>query len=409
MRILKFAIELRFKPNERSFRYSNTALHIAVTHKRLDITRYLLDNGADVEAYNIFWETPLFSAIESKKIEQAIILLQYGAEIDSRNRDDNTVLHILCSQEEGIDMEMCEFLIDCGLDPNLTGKFGQTPLHMLAKNNKAPHALECAKLLIEKGVDVNSKNVFGETALHNLADYCEDYTPFFELLLKSGTETKIINHFGNTFLDILLLDEIEARRQQILKHLIILDFTGNFQYNVDITSINNIKDLLFQYYCIQELNLLETYKIAAFQTVPEYSYMKILISTNKEVSKFGQNPIIQSIFSEFDEQQFPIYGCDLKKKIQSGLRLFFEEERAYEFLSIISKGVLHYDVMIEIMKYVQAQELSTLQKYLLTKPIESVSSKKHKEGRKENIKKSKKVKKVKINTTKYKTRRYKNI
>ncbi|XP_045473988.1 ankyrin repeat and SOCS box protein 2-like [Harmonia axyridis] len=170
MRILKFAIELRFKPKERSFRYLNTALHIAVTHKRMDITRYLLDNGADVEAYNIFWETPLFSAIKSKKIEQAIILLQYGAEIDSRNRDDNTVLHILCSQEEGIDMEMCEFLIDCGLNPNLTGKFVQTSLHMLAKNNKAPHVLDCAKLSIEKGVDVNSKNVFGETALQNLAD-----------------------------------------------------------------------------------------------------------------------------------------------------------------------------------------------------------------------------------------------
>ncbi|XP_045473986.1 ankyrin repeat domain-containing protein 7-like [Harmonia axyridis] len=158
MRILKFAIELRFKPNERSFRYLNTALNIAVTHK------------------------PLFSAIKSKKNEQAIILLQYGAEIDSRNGDDNTVLHILCSQEEGIDMEMCEFLIDCGLNPNLTGKFGQTPLLTLVKNNKAPHVLECAKLLIEKGVDVNAKNVFGETALHNLADYCEDYTPVFGLL-----------------------------------------------------------------------------------------------------------------------------------------------------------------------------------------------------------------------------------
>ncbi|XP_045474992.1 uncharacterized protein LOC123680914 [Harmonia axyridis] len=395
IKIVKLALELNFEPDERSFR-RNTPLHIAASYKRLSISRYLLNIDVDVDAVNVYGETPLFFAVKDKQIEQAILLLQYGANVKARDIHGNTVLHGLCSTKEGIDMEMCEFLVEVGCDPNLLGKYGQTPLHKLAKNHEAPHAMECAKYLIENGVNVNFQDEFGETALQTLAECCEEYTPMFELLLRSGTDTKILNEEGSTFLDILQLNTCNYTRREILRHLIILEFKENFQFSVDrILS----KDELFRKYCRKELIHFESLKIPQFQTVPEYSLYKILISTHKQVSRLCQNPILQSIVSEFEEREYPMYGADLKTKMESGLRLFLDEERALEILSIISNGVLNYDVMIEMMKYVKLQELEI---YLSTK-----HNSKDEEKGKQNIKKSKKVKKVKVHATKYKTRKHK--
>ena len=83
--------------------------------------------GADVNALH-FEMPPLTWAVTMGQIEAAELLLQHGADINGRNRDRNTALHLAVFLGRA---ETAKLLIKNGADVNAKNNDGATPIDLL--------------------------------------------------------------------------------------------------------------------------------------------------------------------------------------------------------------------------------------------------------------------------------------
>jgi ankyrin repeat protein len=129
-----------------------TPLHVAALNGRIEAARWLLDNGANLEAHDgEFHVTPVVWANERGHVEMVRFLLQRGAalnewsavstgnlrhlqqlasvdpEVLSEERDFGTLLHQACIWGEP---EIVEWLLDQGADPERPSQHGFTPLQL---------------------------------------------------------------------------------------------------------------------------------------------------------------------------------------------------------------------------------------------------------------------------------------
>ena len=97
-----------------------------------DIVGDLVDRGADVAAGDRFGETALHRVADLRRTDGeraarvATVLLDRGAAVDARNRDDVAPLHQAVSARN---LAVAEILITRGADPNARDKRGSTALH----------------------------------------------------------------------------------------------------------------------------------------------------------------------------------------------------------------------------------------------------------------------------------------
>jgi serine/threonine protein kinase len=174
----------------------------------------LIANGADVNASNKDWETPLHLAvstyygysaadIEAKRQQIMGILIAKGAEIDAKDKDGNTPLHLTR------DRKIAELLIAKGANFDAKNNEGESPLNMVMKNTNSEALIE---LLIIKGSDVNNltktdkynrfDNSFetGASPLH--FTIVNGQNRLSKLLVAKGANINVLNNKGVTPLDI---------------------------------------------------------------------------------------------------------------------------------------------------------------------------------------------------------------
>lgn len=73
--------------------------------------------------------------------------------------DDNTKIKRLFRAVEEDDIEVVKLLIETGVNVNVKNDNGDTPLHIVRN-------VEIAKLLVKNGADINARNNNGDTPLH---------------------------------------------------------------------------------------------------------------------------------------------------------------------------------------------------------------------------------------------------
>ena len=142
--------------------------------------------GADVKHRNFLGKSPLHYAARplthvSSSLRETLLvswqnkvklLLQNNAEVNAQDLFGNSPLHdaaVYCDQH------LIQILISNGANVNLRNKFGATPLHMLCLNfdeNNTPFTKEVTapsdalSQLILAGADANFQDVHGSSALH---------------------------------------------------------------------------------------------------------------------------------------------------------------------------------------------------------------------------------------------------
>ena len=118
--------------------------------------KMLLEYGANSNLPDRQNNSPLHY---SKSATCSELLLGHGADVLSRNCWGATALHTVCRGNG--DLSLLSFLLSSGADPNLRDHEGQTPLHDAAlKSNTA-----CTDRLIAHGADVNVINASGDSPL----------------------------------------------------------------------------------------------------------------------------------------------------------------------------------------------------------------------------------------------------
>ena len=117
----------------------------------LEKVRFLLSNGADVNAASTLGRQAIHIAAASAAGEQIVpFLIKNGADPRARDTRNNTTLLLAALAD---DLPLVRLLIDAGVDVNVAGKMREwTPLMAAAAVNNP----EAVRLLLSKGADVNA-------------------------------------------------------------------------------------------------------------------------------------------------------------------------------------------------------------------------------------------------------------
>jgi len=97
-------------------------LHIAAAYGKMNVCKYLISLGLDVNKSNGFMKTPLHLASRFE-LDICKYLLENGALIDVKDENDYTPLHYAAFYD---DFYTCEFLFKYGADPNIRNNTGKT-------------------------------------------------------------------------------------------------------------------------------------------------------------------------------------------------------------------------------------------------------------------------------------------
>lgn len=165
-----------------------TALHWAVKEDHIDMVKYLISHGANVNITSPHsLETPLHTAAFNNKLSSADVLMENGADPSSKNKEGQTPLHISARVDA---LSLSELLIEKGADVNARDNSNSTPVHI--------GALCCSfsvvKLLVQKGANVNAQDTRGWTPLH--IAYNIGIMPMAKLLTELGAAHTILSKKG---------------------------------------------------------------------------------------------------------------------------------------------------------------------------------------------------------------------
>ncbi|XP_053546843.1 B-cell lymphoma 3 protein [Bombina bombina] len=177
---------LRFKTRnlEATNFQGKTALHVAISTRRKDITCCLLDNGAEVDTVDIkSGHSPLIQAVENGCEDLVSLLLQHGASVNAQTYAGNTALHVASGR--GL-AEITRLLLrsgaDCGIknchnDTAMTVAKDRRITDILRGKSSSPHSQneKCVGSLKDNSFTSSS---WGERSQHNSSapQFCEKAT-----------------------------------------------------------------------------------------------------------------------------------------------------------------------------------------------------------------------------------------
>ena len=139
-----------------------------------EILPLLIEAGANLKAKTPSGKTVLMQFISGWQsrssldfLPQLLALLEAGARINSRDHDDNTVLHLLCQHAQSA--KLVRALVKTGADPLTIGFAGNTLLHYVQRQRsdyQSEEQVELLELMLELGIDPSARNNLGQTPFH---------------------------------------------------------------------------------------------------------------------------------------------------------------------------------------------------------------------------------------------------
>lgn len=156
----------------------STPLHHAAAFGTLESMKFLIVNGADVNARNDLESTPLHWAVQ--QTDRLKILLDAGAEINAQTENGKAAVFLAAASR--FDIAPLKFLLDKGADPNLPTRNGATPLIAAAAGGD----IRAIKLLMGHGADPNTSAGSGMSPLMAAAN--GGHLHAVKLLLELGAD-----------------------------------------------------------------------------------------------------------------------------------------------------------------------------------------------------------------------------
>ena len=178
-------------------------------------------------------------------------LINQGANVNGRNRYDETPLHKVISGGSsswswGNDPALVLLLLEHGADPNAKSSSGRTPLHSAIYRNKFgdrkptySFRWNIVTTLLKNGANPNTKDHRNDTPLHDAVfNVVRDEADFVELLLEYGANPNTTNNDGYTPLHEAVRFEDGVDRWDLVRDLLEYGANPNTTDNDGDTPLN---------------------------------------------------------------------------------------------------------------------------------------------------------------------------
>ena len=230
----------------------------------IDIIKFLLKSGADLELKDDNGSTALIYAVKANNIPAVDTLIDAGADINTQDNNGLTLLMtaILWSFNDDEVVSLIDFLLRKGADPSIRGKKGETALSILLDREYVyTKNFEALRLLLQSGIflssDINILRV--ETGFNEAYDILEKCGLQPAASFKEAIEKNSVEDFENLFIDRSSFNDIdsegltfpeavlETRNKKLLRAIIAKKQSGIsrlFAYAIGIYDRDGVKFLL---------------------------------------------------------------------------------------------------------------------------------------------------------------------
>ncbi|KAF7713452.1 Uncharacterized protein PECH_001310 [Penicillium ucsense] len=155
----------------------------ACAHDHTQVVRFLLRNGANVDVFDQSGFSPLTRPCERGYLSLVLALLESGIDVTKPDRTGQAAITTTN------DTNIILLLLGHGADIHVRDLFGNPILTRASQNNN----LILVTRLIKLGADVNAENIDGRTALLETTD-----ARIASLLIEHGADVNACDRFGNT-------------------------------------------------------------------------------------------------------------------------------------------------------------------------------------------------------------------
>ncbi|KAJ5067902.1 ankyrin repeat protein [Anaeramoeba ignava] len=191
-------------------------LHKACKENSIQDVENILKKKVDINARNKENETALhISCSKENSIEIIKLLIKKGSKINAKNYSEETPLHIACRYQNKYLFDVVKLLVENGADFNIQTLNDGTVLNLVCGNPRND-SVKVANFLIEKGIEINSINYKKETPLH-IACYQQKSLEIVKFLIEKGADINSRN--GNEETPLHLACQIE-NSFEIVKFLV---------------------------------------------------------------------------------------------------------------------------------------------------------------------------------------------
>ena len=205
----------------------------------VEVVKFLIDNGADVNLKNNGGMTALMSASDVSH-ELIELLIKSGARVNEVDDNGKSALMYACENHiiSSSDIEVVKFLIDNGANVNLKSNDSETALmNAYIRGNK-----ELVELLINSGADANLisnlKDNYGRAKLMEASEIRNKEA--VELLIKSGVGVNEVDDNGKSALMYACENHIISSSDiEVVKFLIDNGANVNLKSNDSETALMN--------------------------------------------------------------------------------------------------------------------------------------------------------------------------
>ena len=183
------------------------AVRFSDDSSRVNAVQFLLKRGARVNAGDMRLMTPLHYSAHMGCPEVSRMLLEHGADVSLQNQSGHVPLHFvsgLGNKDEGERLVLARLLLEGScMNVNAQAVDGQTPLHR-ASYNRRPKIVQ---LLLANGANVHTEDAQGRNPLHHLSPSLNEIDPqdvlrVTQLLLEQGVDVNVLDEKHETPLHI---------------------------------------------------------------------------------------------------------------------------------------------------------------------------------------------------------------
>lgn len=166
----------------------------AVANDDIEEVRRLLDAGEKAGGRDDNYEgiTPLFIAVENGNVAITRLLIQYGANVNARDKQKRTPLMFI---DDDATPDLIEVLLRAGAKVNVHDKTGTTPLLVAAGSA----GVMVVQALIDGGADLDAADEEGMTSLMKAVE--NEDAAIVDALIAAGADLELKDKKGNTAWD----------------------------------------------------------------------------------------------------------------------------------------------------------------------------------------------------------------